>query len=408
MTLPTLAELSDRSLLPGYSGTFEKVVSAAQILAADERAGLVETIRTLWDPRECPAAQLPLLAWAWSVDIWNDLWPLDRKRAVVAEARAFHERKTTVAGFRMALSYVDAELVRANLPRDAFFAGKALTPAEHDAWLATLPEIRIYQKTPRTRPGFKGFYCGRRGARSIEDVIFDSRRAILIRDGVTSELAFSGLLRASNGAILSEPERLVIPDAPKRVFRVGGFVGWPVTDGKLAGSRVITLSFTKGGDAFLPNAISPSLTPAQVAPKRVAEARPAGMGLFANRPRWRRSVRHNDADYAFYLSLRLADGSSPTLSRMRNIVGKTRLRRAAFTAGLLVHAPRSRLISFLPRGHVARRGPAALIAALNHAIAVSQSARDVMFMDVNSTREIAYGDLDHLPDGAPSGLAIRI
>lgn len=403
----SLSDLTLRSLLPSNSGVFERVVSAAQIDESDRRAVLVERLRTLWDPWTCPEDHIPLLAWAWSVDIWNDLWPIDRKREVIAESRAFHERKTTVAGFKMALGYVDAELVRANLPRHAFFSGKAPTVAEHEAWLATLPEIRIYEHTPLSRQGLKGFFCGRSAARNIRNVILDRRRAVLIRDGVETQLVLSGLLRAATGEILSEPERLLMPTPPRRVFRAGGFVGWPVASGALAGLRVITLTFTKGGDAFLPNAIAPSITSASVAPKRIAQARSAGMGLFANRSRYRRGVRVNDAPTAFYSSIRLTDGSSANLSRMRNVITRTRLRRKSYTAGLLVHAPRAPLNSAYPTGHVARKGPAEFIASLNKAVAATQAARDTMFIDINSTRAMRYADLLYLPENAHYGLSIR-
>lgn len=405
--LSSLAELEKSSLLPSGSGVFERVMSAALVRRRTQALLLIAGIRTLWDPWTCAPEQLPLLAWAWSVDIWAETWSLDRKRAVVAEARAFHLRKTTISGFRMALGYVDAELVRANLPRDGFFAGRSPTPAEHDAWLSGLPEIRIYEFAPRTRPGRKGFVCARSPARAIESVILDQRRAVLIRDGVSTDLVFSGLRRTVDGRLLSEGERLLIPGAAKRVMRAGGFVGSPVASSALAGERVITLSFTRGGDAFLPNAISPGVRPAEVAPRHVAEARPAGLGLFASRPRYHRGVRVNDAATAFYVSIRLADGTSPTLSRMRNVIGKTRLRREAYTAGLLVHAARPPIGSFAVRGRIARRGPESLVAAIENAIAVTQAARDVMFLDLNSTRPMTYGDLARLPDNAHYGLAIR-
>ncbi|WP_111360793.1 phage tail protein I, partial [Rhodoplanes elegans] len=122
------------SLLP-IAGTAERCHS---LVNADQWPGLFEQaalLRTLWDPWTCPEAQLPLLAWAWSVDVWKTGWPLHRKRQVVAESRAFHEAKTTVLGYRMACGYVDAEFVRARLPRHAIFAGGAPTPASHQAWL---------------------------------------------------------------------------------------------------------------------------------------------------------------------------------------------------------------------------------------------------------------------------------
>lgn len=395
-------------LLPGASNAFERALSATNAARLGPMLIQVALLRLLWDPWRIPATQLDLLAWALSVDIWNDAWPVDRKRQVVAEARAFHRRKTTVAGFRLALGYVDAELVRANLPRQGFFAGRAPTPAQHEAWLATLPEIRIYRNAPRTRTGRKGFICGRSAARSAERIILDLRRAELRRAGTVTPLVFSGVLRDATGRFLAEPERLLIPAPRARVMRAGGFEGYPAGNGAIAGDRVITLTFAAGGDGFLANAVAPGLRPAEVAPRKIAEARPAGLGFFANRPRRGRGVRVNDAEGAFYASIRLTDGTAPDLSRMRNVVGKTRLRRPAFTAGLLVHAPRPPLPSRHPRGRIARAGPEALIAALEHAIAVTQAARDTLYLDVNSTRPLTYADLPRVGVNARFGVAVRL
>lgn len=408
MSLPSLEELAERSLVPPSSGSFVKIMSAAQIRDGDARARLIEILRTLWNPWTCPASELPLLAYAWSVDIWNESWPETRKRSVIAESRAYHARKTTVSGYRMALGYRDAQLVRANLPRHSFFAGRAPTPESHEKWLSSLPEIRIYQATMRVRAGRKGFFVGRRFARSIERVMWDTRRAELIRNGSTTQLVISGLARSAEGAILSEPERLLIPGPPVRKFRAGGFVGWPVASGGIAGSRVVSLSYVTEPGEFSRNAISPSLTPLDVTPKYFGQSRPIGRGIFANRPRWRRGARFNDAEFHLYASFRLADGTEAEIetARLRNRIGRTRLRRVSFTAGLMVHAPRDPLPSIYPRGRIARIGPDKLIAELESAIVSASAARDTLFMDINSTRAMTYADLAHLPDHARYGLSI--
>lgn len=407
MTLPTLDALMERSLVPGASGPFVKIMSAAQVRDGDARAVLIERVRTLWDPWTCPVSELPLLAWAWSIDIWDEGWPDTRKRAVIAGSRAYHERKTTVAGYRLALGYRDATLVRANLPRHGFFVGRAATPEAHGKWLASLPEIRIYANTPNARPGGKGFFASRTVARAISRSTWERRRAELIRNGVATPLVIAGLLSTENGTVLSEPEKLLIPSPTKRVFRAGGFVGWPIASRTLAGQRVLSLSYTRGGGAFIPNAISPSLTPADVTPQLIAQPRTAGMGFFANRSRYRRGVRANDADFAFYLSLRLADGSTAEIGTyMRNRIGRTRLRRPSYTAGLLVHAPRQPVPSLYARGRVSRLGPVALVNALESAIDKASAARDTLFMDLNSTRDARFGDLALLPDDARYGRAV--
>lgn len=51
-----------------------------------------------------PAKFLPWLAWQYSVDVWKDSWPEDRKRQAVATAVEIHERKGTVHSVRLALS----------------------------------------------------------------------------------------------------------------------------------------------------------------------------------------------------------------------------------------------------------------------------------------------------------------
>lgn len=408
MSLPSLLELSDRSLVPGASGDFVRVVSAAQIREQDARGALVEKLRTLWDPHLCPSSELPLLAWAWSVDIWDDGWPETRKREVIAEARAYHSRKTTLAGYRMALGYRDAQLLRANLPRHGFFVGHAPTQESHDRWLAGLPEIRIYARTPDLRPGGKGFFASRSIARSLERVMWDRRRAELIRNGVVTPLVLSGLLSDGDGRILSEPERVLIPDPPKRVMRAGGFVGWPVSSGAISNRRVVTPAFAGGDPIFARNSIQPSLTPIDVTPRYVAQQSPAGMGFYASRSQYRRGVRENDASFAFYTSFRLADGSNeePGTARMRNRLGRTRLRREAFTAGLLVHAPREPVPSVYARGRVARSGPDVLVAGLEQAIVSASAARDTLFMDLNSLRDATFADLETFPDDARYGRAV--
>lgn len=70
--------MSDR-LLPVGSSQLE--VAAADACAALENVPV--TLRQLWDPLTCPAKFLPYLAWALSVDRWDENWPVATKRRVV-------------------------------------------------------------------------------------------------------------------------------------------------------------------------------------------------------------------------------------------------------------------------------------------------------------------------------------
>jgi len=70
-------------------------------------------IRSLWHPWECPLEFLPWLAWALSVDWWDDAWPEDVKRKVVAGSIAIHRHKGTpwaVREYLKILGYRDVQI----------------------------------------------------------------------------------------------------------------------------------------------------------------------------------------------------------------------------------------------------------------------------------------------------------
>ncbi len=57
-------------------------------------------LRDLWNPWKCPVKFLPYLAWAFSVDSWDENWSEKEKRSVIGEAFWLHQRKGTVAAIR--------------------------------------------------------------------------------------------------------------------------------------------------------------------------------------------------------------------------------------------------------------------------------------------------------------------
>lgn len=87
--------MSDR-LLPVGSSQLEVV--AAEACARLQQ--LPVPLRTLWNPQTCPLPLLPYLAWAWSVDRWDQEWPEETRRAVVAASQFIHRRKGTISAIR--------------------------------------------------------------------------------------------------------------------------------------------------------------------------------------------------------------------------------------------------------------------------------------------------------------------
>lgn len=82
------------SLLPLNSTPLERAIEAATTETTDV------PLRTLYNPDTCPARLLYQLAWAWSVDRWDDNWPESIKRSVIRSAFYIHAHKGTIGALR--------------------------------------------------------------------------------------------------------------------------------------------------------------------------------------------------------------------------------------------------------------------------------------------------------------------
>lgn len=88
------------SLLPRNATGAERAIEGATA-----RVGAVPTpFRDLWNPDTCPAALLPWLAWALSIDSWQTYWPEHVKRARVRAAIDIQRRKGTAESVRKVVS----------------------------------------------------------------------------------------------------------------------------------------------------------------------------------------------------------------------------------------------------------------------------------------------------------------
>lgn len=81
------------SLLPPGSSPLERRAAEACSAVSD----LNVPLRDLWNPDKCPVVFLPYLAWAFSVDRWDEKWSAAEKRKSVKDAFYIHRRKGTVA-----------------------------------------------------------------------------------------------------------------------------------------------------------------------------------------------------------------------------------------------------------------------------------------------------------------------
>ncbi|EPV3852147.1 TPA: phage tail protein I [Klebsiella pneumoniae] len=84
------------SLLPPGSSALERRLAQACSGISD----LNVPLRDLWNPWKCPAGFLPYLAWAFSVDSWDESWSEQEKRTVISESFRLHQRKGTIEAIR--------------------------------------------------------------------------------------------------------------------------------------------------------------------------------------------------------------------------------------------------------------------------------------------------------------------
>ncbi|MDC9588192.1 phage tail protein I [Xenorhabdus sp. XENO-10] len=87
--------MSDR-LLP--MGSTQLEIAAAKACAELQKVKV--PLRELWNPDTCPASLLPYLAWAWSVDRWDENWPESTKREVIKSSLFLHKHKGTIGAIR--------------------------------------------------------------------------------------------------------------------------------------------------------------------------------------------------------------------------------------------------------------------------------------------------------------------
>ena len=86
----------NNSLMATGSSQLEQRAAEACAVISD----LSIPLRDLWDPWKCPVKFLPYLAWAFSVDSWDENWSEEEKRVVTSEAFWLHQRKGTIAAVR--------------------------------------------------------------------------------------------------------------------------------------------------------------------------------------------------------------------------------------------------------------------------------------------------------------------
>lgn len=88
--------MTTKTLLPNGSSVLER--RAAEILKSAVENPII--IADLINPDKCPAHLLPYLAWAFSVDKWDESWSEEVKRIAIKQSFFIHKHKGTIAAVR--------------------------------------------------------------------------------------------------------------------------------------------------------------------------------------------------------------------------------------------------------------------------------------------------------------------
>lgn len=87
------------TLLPPNATDQEQAIELATARLAD----VPVLVRDAWNPDTCPAELLPWLAWAFSVDEWQNDWTEAEKRGVIRNSLYVHKKKGTLSALRRAV-----------------------------------------------------------------------------------------------------------------------------------------------------------------------------------------------------------------------------------------------------------------------------------------------------------------
>lgn len=91
--------MNNATLLPPSATDPERALDLATARIGD----VPVLVREAWNPDTCPAELLPWLAWAFSVDEWQDGWTEAEKRGVIRNALYVHKKKGTLAALKQAV-----------------------------------------------------------------------------------------------------------------------------------------------------------------------------------------------------------------------------------------------------------------------------------------------------------------
>jgi len=255
-------------LLPSNSTRLDRAIAHA----VRERFDTLESsLEEILDPLRTPERFLPWLAWAKSIDIYREEWPLDKRRSVVNSWFALHRLKGTEEGLRRHIALEDSILVKTVSPPAKGFRRPAMTEKERTGWVDQLPQIRLFPyRAPIVYEESRGYhaegeYFRTNGFRrpSLGISLLEMRGAVVI-DGVTRDVRVEQIDQLGAQAVLRV---FFTTEVDLRSFRSASFRQQGFRQPTQAQLGVITVRLGPNGQHMA----TEGLRPVDVRPTRVHE-----------------------------------------------------------------------------------------------------------------------------------------
>jgi len=383
------------NILPSNATKYERTL-ASQV---ERLLKLGIPINDLWNPKKCPIEMLPYLAWALSVDIWNDDWPEHKKRRIVAESVKNHRLKGTLAGFEAYAEMADSEIIRAITPPGRLILSGGMTDAQRDQLQRLMPQIRIYRRSLRAKARRRIYLSARSYSVLSNRFVGDSQASERTKPRIT-------LYEAGTENPISIEEVVGIIPSVGRAFYERALLRRPRRRGVAycgkVGSHFTALNHHRSVAAFRRTAgatrtIRYGMAPANVDPEPFFTPSKAGRSMFFGRKLRDRFFCDTRSDTRVFERITIWDPDLVPTRRGASYLGVSRFGVKPFTAELVVHIPKKRHPKSLRvGGHVGQY----LITSDNkkyhqtlQALRAAKSVRDTIFVNTKTFRSPEAGTL---------------
>jgi hypothetical protein len=384
------------ALLPHNATEWERAIA---LTGAARRPLPADLIKSVWNPRTCPLPLLPYLAWALSVDVWDETWSETKKREVVAKSIELHQLKTTAAGIKRHVALTGAEVLHLVRPPARAFARAAYTDEARRIWRESLPSIQMRTHVQTAIARHRAFYSGRQGRtfggtmRRSRGLDLWGRRAMYVVDGVAVPVRLEQV--QAPGAL--PYDRITLArSARRRSFHGATHYGRGHWQTSTAAAAVLTVRIAPHAESY---AVEPTdgrvvdVRADRIHQRRIAPRHRA----FAGRTHYGHGhAQVTVAPRYIYDRIALHDPArAPAKRKTRTFWNAARYGITPFTAEALIKVPLrrppSRANRFWTRGFAKRANLQPLWNAID-AVRVSKAARDTIYIGTTTSHALTLRD----------------